>query len=141
VPIATGMSSTNKNIDLVRRLFEAFARRDVEAVIEMSDPEIEFYAPTATLAHEGRSYRGHEGIRSYFEDVKRLWEELSVVPEEFREVNGKLLVLGRIHARGAVGYSADSPAGWVWRTRGGKVVSGHVYTDLGEALEAVGLTT
>jgi ketosteroid isomerase-like protein len=134
------MSSNSKNIDLIRKVFAAFARRDVEAVVEMSDPEIEFYAPTATLAHEGRSYRGHEGIRTYFQDVTRLWEELNVVPEEFREANGQLLVLGRIHARGAVGYNADSPAGWVWRTRGDKVVSGHVYTDPDEALKAVGLT-
>lgn len=107
-------------------------------MLELTDPEVEFFAPTATLAHEGRSYRGHEGIKRYFEDVERLWEELRVMPREFREVNGDLLVLGRIYARGAVGYIADSPVAWVWRMRGDKVVWGHVYTDPDEALKAVG---
>jgi ketosteroid isomerase-like protein len=110
-------------------------------VLELADPEVEFFAPTATLAHEGRSYRGHEGIKRYFEDVERLWEELKVMPREFREVNGDLLVLGRIYARGAVGYIADSPVGWVWRMRGDKVIWGHVYTNPDEALKAVGAET
>ena len=127
------------NVDLVRRLFEAFARRDLAATLELMDPEIEFFAPTATLAHEGRSYRGHEGIETYFADVERLWEELRVMPGEFRSEGDQVLVLGQIHARGAVGYLAESPAAWLWRLADGRVVQGHVYTDPDEALRAAGL--
>ncbi len=43
---------------VVRRLFDAFAARDVEALLEIVDPEIEFFGPTAMAVNEGRCYRG-----------------------------------------------------------------------------------
>jgi ketosteroid isomerase-like protein len=127
------------NVELVRKLFDAFVRRDLTATLELMDPEVEFFAPTATLAHEGKSYRGHDGIEAYFADVERLWEELRVTPGEYRVEGNRVLVLGRIHARSAVGYLADSPAAWLWRLANGKVVHGHVYTNPDDAVQAAGL--
>jgi ketosteroid isomerase-like protein len=127
------------NVTLVKRLFDAFKRRDVDATLELMDPEIEFIAPTATLAHEGTSYQGHDGIRTYFADVERLWEELRVMPDEYRAEGNKVLVLGEIHARGAVGYLAESPAGWLWELADGKVIHGHVYTNPDDAVRDAGL--
>jgi ketosteroid isomerase-like protein len=128
-----------ENVLVIRRLFDAFSRRDVDATIALMDPEVEFFAPTATLAHEGTSYRGHEGIRDYFADIDRLWEELRVTPAEYRSEDDKVLVLGQIHARGAVGYLADSPAGWLWQLSGGKVIHGHVYTNPDDAVRDAGI--
>jgi ketosteroid isomerase-like protein len=127
------------NVALVKKLFDAFKRRDLDATLELMDPKVEFFAPTATLTHEGTSYRGHDGIRTYFADVERLWEELRVMPAEYLAEGDRVLVLGQIHARGAVGYLADSPAGWLWRLAGGKIINGHVYTDPDEALRDAGL--
>lgn len=126
------------NVDLIRSVFDAFERRDVEGVLELMDPDVEFFAPTATLAHEGRSYRGHEGIRTYFADVERLWEELRVSPGEYRAEGDRVLVLGRIHARGAIGYLADAPVGWLWQLANGRIVHGHVYTNPDDAVRAAG---
>ena len=123
-----------ENVRVIKQVFDAFARRDVDATLALMDPDVEFFAPTATLAHEGTSYRGHEGIRAYFADVERLWEELRVTPSEYRANGNTVLVLGEIHVRGAVGYLADSPAGWLWRLANGKVVHGHVYTNPDEAV-------
>jgi ketosteroid isomerase-like protein len=128
-----------ENVQVIRRLFDAFTRRDVDATLELMAPEIVFFAPTATLAHEGTSYRGHEGIRSYFADIDRLWEDLQVMPDEYRAEGDKVLVLGQIHARGAVGYLADSPAGWLWELADGKVTHGHVYTKLEDAFRDAGI--
>jgi ketosteroid isomerase-like protein len=123
-----------KNVMVIRRVFDAFERRDVDALLDLMHPKVEFFAPTATLAHEGTSYRGHEGIRSYFADVERLWEELRVTPAEYRSEGDRVLVLGQLHVRGAVGYLAESPAGWLWRLENGKVIHGHVYTNPDDAV-------
>jgi ketosteroid isomerase-like protein len=127
------------NVEVIRQMFDAFARRDVDALLDLMDPRVEFFAPTATLAHEGTSYRGHDGIRDYFADVERLWEELRVTPGEYRAEGDTVLVLGQIHARGAVGYLAESPAGWLWRLENGKIVHGHVYTNPDDAVRDAGL--
>jgi ketosteroid isomerase-like protein len=131
---------TEENIALVRRAFDAFTQRDLEAVLELVDPAVEFLAPpTAELAGQSAPYRGLEGIRKYFEDVGRVWEELDVIPHEYRDHGDHVVALGRVYARGVDGLVVDAPAGWVWEMRAGKIVSGRVYTSREQALEAVGL--
>jgi ketosteroid isomerase-like protein len=125
---------------VVREVFEAFAQRDVEALEQLLDPEMEFFAPTAELAHGGEPYRGSDGIKRYFEDVERTWEEIRVVPQAFREAGDHVLVSGRVYARGRGGFLVDSPTNWVWRLREGLVIWGRVYDDRDEALRAAGLT-
>jgi SnoaL-like domain len=53
---------------------DAFIRRDVEAVIALSDPECVFYPAFAGIM-EG-PYRGHAGWRQYFEDLAEFSEEI-----------------------------------------------------------------
>jgi ketosteroid isomerase-like protein len=130
---------TDPNIDLARRAFEAFTKRNVEAVLEMVDPEVELVAPTASFAGRRDPYRGLAGIRQYFDDVAHIWRQLEVVPHEFREVGDTVVALGRVYGRGVDGLLVDSPAGWIWRMRDGKIVSGEVYTSREEALEAAGI--
>jgi ketosteroid isomerase-like protein len=128
-----------ENIELVRRAFEAFSRRDLEALLELVHPDGEFVAPTGSIAGRGTPYRGHDGMRQYFEDVARIWEELEVIPHEFREVGNQVVALGRVYGRGLDGLLVDSPTGWVWTIEGDKIVRGEVFTSRQEALDAVGL--
>jgi ketosteroid isomerase-like protein len=131
---------SEENIAVVRRAFAAFNERDLAATLELFDPEMEFLPQqTATLAREGRPYRGHDGVREYFEDVARLWKELDVIPQEYRDLDDTVLALGRVYARGTDGLLVDSPTGWVWRLRDGKVIACRVYPAQEDALEAVGL--
>jgi ketosteroid isomerase-like protein len=127
-------------IALIRRVFEAFSRRDVEAVLALCDSAIELQLPTAQRANQGEPYRGYEGIRRYFDDIGRVWEELRVVPQEFQELEDGVFATGRVYARGESGLVVDSPAFWLWRIREGRVLSGHVFENREEALKAAGLS-
>ena len=120
-------------------VFEAFNRRDIEAALAVIDDQVEFFAPTAEMANEGRPYVGHAGMRKYYEDVARVWRELEVTPTEFREVNDAVLALGRVYGRGEGGYIQDSPAQWVMRFRGDRVLSIRVFTNRSAALAEIGL--
>jgi len=117
---------------LVREAFEAFARRDLATLVELTDPEVELFAPTALLANEGRCYRGHDGIARYLQDVDRVWARLEVIPEKFREVGNHVVATGRVHAEARDGLEVDNPAAWVWELRGGRLCWGCVYDDPGE---------
>lgn len=126
------------NADIVREMFEAFSRRDAAAVVALADPEIVFMPPTGQLAGRTEPYRGHDGLRTYLSDVARVWQELRSEPDEYIEVDDRVLCTGRVYAWG-VGRVIDAPAGWVWRLRGGRIVEGRAYDSRRGALEAVGL--
>jgi ketosteroid isomerase-like protein len=127
-----------RNAEIVRAVFDAFSRRDAAALIELCDPEIVFTPPTQRLAGRDEPYRGHEGLRTYLADVSRVWQELRSEPDEYVELDDRVLCTGRVYAWG-VGRVIDAPAGWVWRLRDELVVEGHVYETRRAAYEAVWL--
>jgi ketosteroid isomerase-like protein len=125
--------------DLARVVFDAFNRRDIVAALEVVDDEVEFFAPTAEMANEGKPYVGHAGMRKYYADVAAVWKELEVMPSQMREVGDAVLVLGRVYGRAEGGYIQDSPAQWVMRFRGQRIFWIRVFTNRGAAFAEVGL--
>ena len=66
--------------------------------------------------------------------------DFHIEPEEVRDLDSEVLVLGRAVARGrASGIALDSPAGWVARVVDGKLRLFRSFNSHEEALEAVGL--
>jgi ketosteroid isomerase-like protein len=127
------------NVEVVRQLLSAFNRRDLEGTLELMDAGVEFYAPQTALA-VGRDvpYQGHEGVRRYLGDVNQVFEELTVVPEEFRANGEEVVALGAVTGK-RDGEVLDDRVAWAWRLRGGKIVWGRVYQDPAQALEDVGI--
>jgi ketosteroid isomerase-like protein len=123
---------------VVRKAFAAFTLRDVDGLLELMDEEVEFL-PTGTTSLLGQteSYRGHAGIRAYFEDVTEAWQELRVIPGRYRTAGPYVLVLGSVYARDAEGNLTDIPAGWIWKLRKGKLIWGRAYQSRKEALVAM----
>jgi len=55
--------------EVVARAFvDAFNRRDADALIAVSDPDIEWQP--SVLVGSRRTYRGHEGLRRWVEDLR-----------------------------------------------------------------------
>jgi ketosteroid isomerase-like protein len=128
-----------RNAEIVRELFDAFGRRDATALLALAHPDIVFRPPTGRLAGRAEPYRGHDGLRTYLADVARVWQELRSEPDEYVELEDRVLCTGRVYAWG-VGRVIDAPAGWVWRLRDGRVLEGEVFETRRAAYEAVGLT-
>ena len=124
------------DIELVKATFAAFAARDLETVLGLADPEIEFTAVTGEHAGRTEPYRGHDGLREYFRDVAAVWEELRLTPREFREDGGLILVTGKVSAR-SQRRTVTGSTGWVWRVRDGKVVYARVYASAADAVAAL----
>lgn len=130
-------SAGSENVAVIKRVFDAFARRDADAMVELTDPAV-LFEPAPTFARPHRTYVGHAGMREYFADVSDTWDRLEVNIQEFRDAGDYVLAFGRIYAAGG-GSVADDPASFVWRLERGKVVWGKVFRRRGEALDAVGL--
>jgi ketosteroid isomerase-like protein len=122
-------------MDVVRAVFSAFAERDLGAVLAHASPDIEFDAVTGDHAGRTGPYRGHDGLRQYFRDIAEVWDDLRIVPAEFRQSGDTILVTGRVSARSPARIVAGS-TGWIWRLRDGLVVYARVYPSAAEAMAA-----
>jgi ketosteroid isomerase-like protein len=121
------------DIDVVKAVFRAFAERDVAGVLAHAHAEIVFSPVTADYAGRTEPYRGHDGIRQYFRDVSAVWDDLSLTPTDFRQLDHTILVTGKVSARSHARIVSGS-TGWIWRLRSGKVVYGRIYPSAAEAL-------
>jgi ketosteroid isomerase-like protein len=111
-------------LELVRDVYDAFARRDLDAVLPNVAEDVEVL-PTGTAKLVGRDtpYVGREGLREYFDDAARAWAHFEVHADDVRAVAGSVVVFGRV--RGVPAGSAtpvERRILWTWRVRDGKVV-------------------
>jgi uncharacterized protein len=131
---ATSVIATD--IEVVKATFAAFAARDLEAVLALCAPDVEFTAVTGEHAGRAEPYRGHDGMRQYFRDVASVWEELHLTPRDFRASGDRILVTGRVSARSR-SRTVSGSTGWIWRVRDGKVTYVRVYPSAADAIAAL----
>jgi ketosteroid isomerase-like protein len=130
-------------VEIARRAFEAFNRTFAEGTDDLYallDPDVEFIPIMALL--EGITYKGHEGVRQWIEDVRQDWADFEPRPEHFLDLgDDRVLVLGSWRARGRGGdVLLDIPqAAWLTQYRKGKLVRLQTFTEREKALEAAGL--
>jgi ketosteroid isomerase-like protein len=129
------MAMAETDREVIEAVYTAFAERDVEGVLARLHPDVEFSAVTGDQAGRPGPYRGHDGMRQYFRDVAEVWDELRVVPSEFRQSGDTILVTGRVSARSPARLVAGS-TGWIWRLRDGLVAYARVYPSAAEAMAA-----
>jgi ketosteroid isomerase-like protein len=127
---------SEETVEIVRSAFEAYGRRDIAAFLTLVDRAFELQSAIVGGA-EGSTYRGHDAIRQWFEDSDAGFEELVIEASEWRDLgDGRVLVLGRIRARGrGSGLELDSPTGWVATVRNGKLTSAQGFLNWQMALE------
>lgn len=122
-------------IGVVRAIYDAFGRQDIEAALHLIDEEAEVNVPaTATAVGRTEPYRGHDGVRAYFADASRVWEQLAIEADDIRATGNSVVVFG--HVVGRVGDDVvRRRVVWTWKLRDGKAVSLRV-SDLGDARQA-----
>ena len=117
-------------------MFDAYSAGDVEGFVACWDPDAEWTTNAlGTLEGRPRSYRGHDGLRSFHTDVNEALAGMSVRATDFRDLGDKVIVLGALAGAGAAsGAPFEQSAGWVFEIRGGRIVSGRDFLDQAEAL-------
>src|SRR2546430_14305612 len=93
------MSETN--VEIAKRVIDAFNRRDVDAIFECVNPDVE-WLPAMPVTFGGGPLRGREGIEAYLPEISETWEEDRVVAQDFRALgDDQDAVLSRIEGSGA----------------------------------------
>ena len=126
-------------VELHRRGIEAINRQDLDALLELTHPDVT--ASPLIAAVQGTAYRGHAGIRRWWDDLHGAFPDFSVELGEIRTEGNMTVVPLRAHARGA---ESDVPIEWpMWNViewRESRCVSWQTFSSETEALEAVGLS-
>src|ERR1700730_13784680 len=131
---------TQENVEVVKRGIDAFNRRDVETLAEITTEDYEWFPAFAGIV-EGGSYSGREGIEAYFQAAGDTWEDVRLIAEEFQDLGHRVLMLGRVEGRGrGSGVEVDAPHAAVWDFRGGRISRTRGYFDPRDALRAAGLS-
>jgi hypothetical protein len=130
---------SQENVEVVRRVYEAAARRDSVAVLALYDREVELDA-SRWLPDRREDYRGHEGVRKFFREWHDAWGSVEYDFDRLIDAGEHVVSVVTRHARGrASGAGVEWPLALVWTLREGKVVRVVWFTSVEEALEEVGL--
>jgi len=129
---------SQENVEIVKRLMDAFNKRDVDAFAEITTSDFEW--TTSMTAVEGEIFWGREGIETYFGRMREAWDEFLALADDYRDLGDRVLWLGRLQGRGlGSGVPVSAPLDILFDLRGGKISRVHSYLDHGEALRAAGL--
>ena len=92
---------SQENVDAFVRGAEAFNRRDIDALLEEVDTEVEWSAALpVTLGGKATAARGHAEVREMFRDLYEVLDQIRVEYTEFRDLGDRLFASGRIRTRG-----------------------------------------
>ena len=131
---------SQENVEIVRRLLKAFADGGVDATAEFWDADVNWRAIEGAPDDVGEMH-GPERLRRYFGELLEIFDNVTTVPLELRDV-GDDRVMAVLHLAGQAklsGIETELRFAVVYTLRDGKIVRGREYIDREQALEAVGL--
>jgi ketosteroid isomerase-like protein len=129
---------SRENLEIVQRGFEAFNAGGVEGIIPFIHTEFEATTPP-NLASEPDTYRGHDGIRRWFDSFDDVMDEIRWDAHGFEEVGDRVVVDFTLRARGRTsGLDFGQDAAMVWTLRDGQAVGVELFETLDEARAAAG---
>ena len=133
----------SKDVDTIRRLYEAWLADDYDAVFAIYDPEIVLNPdPESAWVGIDDTYVGHEGVRRYMAAVYQAFDGYRPEVEELVDLgDGRVLTLAIEHGRGRISGAPTeaSRTAHLWTLRGDKAVRIDLFLDRRRAFEAVGL--
>ena len=130
---------SEENVEVARQLIQAFNRRDLAAMTQRFDPQIE-WKPGGPAAVERAVYRGRDEVSSGFAATWETWELFHMEESEVRDLGDSILWLGRAQMRGGASHAElDQEFAVHLLVRDGKIVRVQGFLTWHEALEAAGL--
>lgn len=134
---------SEENVELVRGLLDAFARRDHEYAFEFYDPDIEWDATRMSelIPDIAGLYRGHEGVRTYWRRWLSSWRDLEFEVEEVIDGGDEIVALIRNQRQWGRHSGIETevhPFALVFTIQNGKVTRWRNFPDQESGLNAAG---
>ena len=119
---------------LVRRMYDAFRRGDMEAAVELFAPDV---TVDATARPEGEVGHGREALWRIVASWVAAFDEWSEEIESIRDLGEQVLVAATQRGRGkGSGLDVETRYALLYRVRDGRIDRMTFYGDVASALEA-----
>jgi len=127
---------SQENVGVVKELYEAFFRRDMEMIRARVSPE--FVVMQTTAVPWGGTYRGAEGLVEFFGKLASHLNNEALPIERYLDAGEHVVAIGR--TQGTVkgnGKRFDVPLAHVWEIREGRAARFTPFIDVPTMLEAL----
>jgi ketosteroid isomerase-like protein len=126
-------------VDLVQRLFDLFNEyAEIEPALEVMHQDVVIDIPP-NMSAEPDTYRGHAGVRRYFQGFEGMLDEVRYEAVEITPVGDVVIAQARMSGRGASsGLDVGLDSFVVHEFADGKIVRMTPYPDFDSAQAAVG---
>ncbi|MBA2523327.1 MAG: nuclear transport factor 2 family protein [Solirubrobacterales bacterium] len=133
---------TQKNVEIVRRIYDEWERGNFREVAELYDPHILMVVRREFGLASGEGvYCGPAEVARYMQGFLSEWEVLVIAGDEFVDAGDSVVV--RVDQRGT-GRQSGVPSRMryfqVWTFRGPSVIRIESFMERAEAFEAAGLS-
>ena len=130
---------STENMETLRTVMEAFNSGDMTRILALTHPDFEGEVPPE-LSAEPDNYRGHDGIRRYFQSFEDAMDEIRFHPERLWDTDEYVVVAARLTAKGRqTAIPVEQHFALLWTFREGKALRVRAYASPAEALAAIGL--
>jgi ketosteroid isomerase-like protein len=133
---------SEENVDVVRRLYDAAARRDDVTPFEVYAEDIVFDISNSRRAALALRpiYHGHEGVRQYWRETTSAFGKIDFEVGELIDAGNQVLAVIREREVGrASGAPVETTHLAVFTLSDGKIIQMQVFDDRQQALKAAGL--
>lgn len=131
---------SQKNVDIIRGLYESFSKGDVPAVLGQMDEKIDWREAEGFMYADGNPYLGPQAVLDgVFMRLGSEWDGFTVAPEEFLDAGDNVVTLGTYTGT----YKETSKPiraqfAHVWGIKGDQVVRFQQFTDTMQFNEVTG---
>ena len=131
------------SVQLMKSLYEAFARGDVPTVVGAMDENIEWHESEGGPWHPGHPFVGpQQVVEGVFARLAEEFEDFRIETLRFIGGGDTVVVEARYHAtqHRATGKPLDAQAAHVWDLRDGKLVRFQQYADTRRLADVIGVS-
>jgi ketosteroid isomerase-like protein len=133
---------SQENVEMIEAAIEAFNRRDLPALRELSQPGLEIISALTAANLGGDEYRDSDAFIDYFAAMDESWEEWQIEDARYLDAGDRHVVtLCRLVGVGKQsGVPVEREVGIAYEIQDGRMWRIRSYLDPADALRAVGLS-
>ena len=117
------------NVDVIKRLYKAFAEGDSDSVCALLDPSVEWIESDGIPY--GGIFKGYEAVlNGVFAKIGAEWDNFTAHVDQFIDAGDVVVTLGTDSGTyKATGQKMRAPTASIWTLKDGKVVKFRQYID------------
>jgi ketosteroid isomerase-like protein len=129
---------SESNFQLVMRGWEHWNRQDMDGALELVHPDVE-WRPGQLLLDVDEVYRGHEGVRRFWDEFMTPFESISIEPVRHASEGDEVVIQALFRACGRDGVTGEVAVFQRYTVRDGKLAHFQAYPNWEAALAGAGL--